>query len=61
MKSKEEEASKIVQNAKEQTALLEDNKKAMLNLLEDSRMLEQTLKVERDRATAIVSSEPRPL
>lgn len=35
---------------------MEMTKKAMLNLLEDSRELESTLKIERDRATAIVSS-----
>jgi PAS domain S-box-containing protein len=56
LKDKEQEADEIVKRAQEQTTLLEDNKKAMLNLLEDSRMLEQTLKVERDRATVIVSS-----
>ncbi len=39
-----------------QYKVLEDTKKAMLNLLEDAKRLEVTLKSERDRATAIVSA-----
>jgi PAS domain S-box-containing protein len=56
IQQKEQEILATMKRQEEQNATLEDNKKAMLNLLEDSRVLEQDLKIERDRATAIVSS-----
>jgi PAS domain S-box-containing protein len=56
IQQKEQEILETMKRQEEQNATLEDNKKAMLNLLEDSRLLEQDLKNERDRATAIVSS-----
>jgi PAS domain S-box-containing protein len=56
LRAKEVEIDTTIKNMREQNALLQDNKKAMLNLLEDSRILEDELKAERDRATAIVSS-----
>lgn len=56
IKKTEQQVVDTVQHMQEQNNLLEDNKIAMLNLLEDSRELEKTLKDERDRATTIVSS-----
>jgi PAS domain S-box-containing protein len=53
---KEKEIEEAMERQKQQNAIQEDNKKAMLNLLEDSRVLERDLKDERDRANAIVSS-----
>jgi PAS domain S-box-containing protein len=54
LKAKEIEES--LKHQQEQATIQEENKRAMLNLLEDSRVLEEDLKIERDRANAIVSS-----
>ena len=40
----------------DRNAVLEDTKRAMLNILEDSRILERRIKEERDRVEAIISS-----
>ncbi len=45
---KTSELSKILAKSQEQNRLLEDNKGAMINLLEDSRALEEELKVEKE-------------
>jgi len=55
-KKKEQEMIRAIEQSEKQNILLQDNKSAMLNLLEDARMLEEDLKRERDRANAIVSS-----
>lgn len=47
--------SKLLQ-IEDQNKKLDQNKSAMLNLLEDSKKLEESLGVERDRANAIISS-----
>ncbi len=56
IKENEQKVLTTVQRTQEQNVLLEQNKKAMLNLLEDSRELEGELKSERDRANTIVNS-----
>lgn len=62
-KKKKEEAQTLagqlsvkVKELENQSRTTEETKRAMLNLLEDARELETTLKTERDRITAIVSS-----
>jgi PAS domain S-box-containing protein len=56
LKEKEQEALDIMKRTQGQNTLLEDNKRAMLNLLEDARLLEDNLKDERDRVTAILNN-----
>lgn len=56
LREKEVELQRVMDSTKQQNDVLEQTKKAMLNLLEDSRLLEEELKEERDRATVIVSS-----
>lgn len=51
-----EKIAQMLQKEKEQFQSSEDNKRALVNLLEDARELEDQLKTERDRAQAIVSS-----
>lgn len=62
-KKKREEAQQMagelkgkIKQVEVQNKAMEDTKRAMLNLLEDERKLETTLKDERDRARAIISS-----
>lgn len=56
IQKKEQEALEAMKSVQEQNKVLEDTKAAVLNLLEDSRELEEQLKNERDRATRIVAS-----
>lgn len=56
IRAKEQEELEISKRTQEQNSLLEDNKSAMLNLLEDSRVLEDSLKDERDRVTIILNT-----
>jgi len=56
IRAKEQEALEISKRTQEQNVLLEDNKSAMLNLLEDARVLEDKIKDERDRVTVILDT-----
>ncbi len=54
--AKTKELAGVLSGVQTKNLLLEDNKKAMFNLLEDSRTLEDSLKDERDRVTAILNT-----
>lgn len=55
-KNKEEEVKKYAEEMKETSMAAEDRKRALLNILEDARALEQSLRDERGRLTTILSS-----
>lgn len=56
MSSKGDELVEQKKQVDEQNIELNDTKRAMLNLLEDSKNLEEQLKAERDRSSAIITS-----
>ena len=55
-KNKEEEVKRFAEEMKETSVAAEDRKRALLNILEDARALEQSLRDERGRLTTILSS-----
>jgi len=56
VKEKTKELAERIEAQEKQNRLLSDTKTAMLNLLEDARQLEVDLRVERDKASAIISA-----
>ncbi|HUD19975.1 MAG TPA: ATP-binding protein [Patescibacteria group bacterium] len=61
IKQKEQEVLETMKRTQEQNMLLEDNKRAMLNLLEDAKNLEDKLKIEKENVEKKVIERTRDL